>query len=114
MQTYPAKLAETNEEWNPETTAEVLRKMKARPLPAPSAIGSRKQLRFGLHGIEKPFVQAGADEERTAAGARSGSPGPASNSCVPPNPAGTGSAMSPAPSTTASSTMKCRSPGSTA
>ena len=67
MQTYPAKLAETNEEWNPETTAEVLRKMKARPLPAPSAIGSRKQLRFGLHGIEKPFVQAGADEERTAA-----------------------------------------------
>ncbi|MBS5530589.1 hypothetical protein KH017_07360 [bacterium] len=67
MQTYPAKLAETNEEWNPETTAEVLRKMKARPLPAPSAIGNRKQLRFGLHGIEKPFVQAGADEERTAA-----------------------------------------------
>ena len=67
MRTYPAKLAETNEEWNPETTAEVLRKMKSRPLPAPSAIRSRKRMRFGVHGIEKPFVEVGVDEERTAA-----------------------------------------------
>ncbi len=67
MLTYPAKLAETNEEWNPATTAEVLNKMKARPLPDPRVVAARKRMQFGLHGIEKPFVVVGVDEDRTRA-----------------------------------------------
>ncbi len=67
MKTYPAKLAETNEAWSDETAREVLRKMQARPLPLPADLAARKQLRFGLHGIEKPFVRVGEEEEKTAA-----------------------------------------------
>ncbi len=67
MLTYPEKLKNTNEQWSRETTEEVLRKMQKRPLPSAKSVAARKRLRFGLHGIEKPFVSVGRDEQRTRA-----------------------------------------------
>lgn len=79
---YRHIMARTDEQVSPATTAEVLRKIEARPLPE-----TRQKLphEFGLHGIEKPFIdidnhadkaieayellaRAGADGFRTAEG----------------------------------------------
>ncbi len=67
MKTYPAKLANTNEQWSGTTAEETRRKIMLRPLPDPAKLAARKHQRFGLHGIEKPFVVVGTDEEQTAA-----------------------------------------------
>lgn len=52
---YRRAMAKTDEELGPQTAAEVLRKIQARPLPT-----TRQALphEFGLHGMERPFVQA--------------------------------------------------------
>jgi len=52
---YLRALANTHEQLGPQTAAEVLRKIQARPLPQ---VRQKLPHEFGLHGMERPFVQA--------------------------------------------------------
>jgi len=59
---YRRALANSNEQVGPETTAEVVRKIKARPLPqAPQKLPHE----FGLHGMERPFVLVDSNAEKS-------------------------------------------------
>lgn len=61
---YAQKIKATREDIGLDTSSEVLRKIMARPLPKPDRrIADR---RFGLHGMEAPFVNAGDNDEQTS------------------------------------------------
>lgn len=65
MPFYQKKLAETDEGAGEEAEREVLRKLKARPLPpVSSVIRHPGRYEFGVHGMEAPFVRAGVDTEK--------------------------------------------------
>jgi hypothetical protein len=63
---YKRLISETNEEVNLISVKDILQKLKKRELPSANA-KSLKTRKFGLHGMEAPFVKAGIDSEKVGA-----------------------------------------------
>ncbi len=63
---YTKSMKESAEDWTPATSAEVRRKILARPLPEPGSIKVHPR-RFGLHGMSYRFIAVGEHEDKTAA-----------------------------------------------
>ncbi|XHR31105.1 MAG: hypothetical protein ACFUZC_11220 [Chthoniobacteraceae bacterium] len=60
---YQKVIVSTNEEVGPATSAEVLKKIKARPLEDAKS-RTPEITEFGLHGMERPFVVVGRDMDK--------------------------------------------------
>lgn len=60
---YRAGMGRTFEGISPAASAEVIRKLKERPLPPPGFRDSGPN-EFGVHGMEAPFIKAGKDPEK--------------------------------------------------
>jgi hypothetical protein len=61
---YEKKMKATKEDIGPKVAAEVMRKIMARPLP--DSVHRSVDRRFGVHGMEAPFVLFGVNEKQTS------------------------------------------------
>lgn len=60
---YEKRMKSINEDIEPEVAAEVMQKIMARPLP--DSVHRSVDRRFGVHGMEKPFVLSGVNDKQT-------------------------------------------------